>query len=187
VHPLPIDTAVVDECRALAGDIAASVQKFIDAHTTVSIERTVLRAYGIDGADADGVPLVNSCVDRYLASGAIGHGIAWWLGRALARGAQSPQEAAEALAYGGEVDDGKGAPSRDEVLAALRPHTEAALARIDRARDKRAADRARLGQGPIPWKYVIVATGNIYDDADQARAAAQAGADVIAVIRSTAQ
>ena len=34
---------------------------------------------------------------------------------------------------------------------------------------------------------MIVATGNIYDDVDQARAAAQAGADVIAVIRSTAQ
>src|SRR5690606_22541957 len=39
--------------------------------------------------------------------------------------------------------------------------------------------------GPI--KYVIVATGNIYDDVIQARAAAQAGADAIAVIRSTAQ
>jgi len=187
VQPLPLDDGVVDECRALAGDIAASVQRFIDAHTTASIERTVLRAYGVDGADADGVPLVNSCVDRYLSAGSVGHGIAWWLGRALGRGAESPQEAAEALAYAGELDDGKGGPSRDEVLAALRPHTEAALARIDRARDKRLADRARLGQGPIPWKYVIVATGNIYDDADQARAAAQAGADIIAVIRSTAQ
>jgi beta-lysine 5,6-aminomutase alpha subunit len=41
--------------------------------------------------------------------------------------------------------------------------------------------------GPTPHKYVIVATGNIFDDVDQARAAAQAGADVIAVIRSTAQ
>ncbi|HEX9101104.1 MAG TPA: lysine 5,6-aminomutase subunit alpha, partial [Polyangia bacterium] len=189
MHPLPIDNAVVDECRALAGDIAASVQRFIDAHTTVSIERTVLRAYGIDGADADGVPLVNSCVDRYLGGGdsRLGHGIAWWLGRALARGAASPQEAAEALAYGGELDDGASGPRRDEVLAALAPHTAAALGRIDRARDKRNSDKARLGTGPIPWKYVIVATGNIYDDADQARAAAQAGADVIAVIRSTAQ
>src|ERR1700694_1797765 len=38
-----------------------------------------------------------------------------------------------------------------------------------------------------PWKDVIVATGNIHDDVEQARAAAQLGADVIAVIRSTAQ
>ncbi|MCU1280386.1 MAG: L-beta-lysine 5,6-aminomutase alpha subunit, partial [bacterium] len=187
MHPLPIDLAVVDECRALAGDIAAGVQRFIDAHTTVSIERTVLRAYGIDGADAEGVPLVNTCVDRYLAAGGVGRGIAFWLGRALARGAANPQEAVEAVAYGAEVDDGKGGPTREEALAALAPHTKAALARIDSARDKRKSDRARLGQGPIPWKYVIVATGNIYDDADQARAAAQAGADIIAVIRSTAQ
>jgi beta-lysine 5,6-aminomutase alpha subunit len=191
MHPLPIDHAVVDECRALAADVAAGVQRFIDAHTTVSIERTVLRALGIDGADADGVPLVNSCVDRLLAAGSdgnrLGRGIAWWLGRALARGAADPQEAAEQLAYGGELDDGKDGPTRDEVVAALAPHVHAALDRIDRAREKRYADRARLGTGPRPWKYVIVATGNIYDDADQARAAAQAGADVIAVIRSTAQ
>jgi beta-lysine 5,6-aminomutase alpha subunit len=187
MHPLPINNAVVDECRALAADVAAGVQRFIDAHTTVSIERTVLRALGIDGADADGVPLVNSCVDRYLEAGRLGHGITWWLGRALARGAADPQEAAEELAYGGALDDGKEGPGREEVLAALDPHVHAALDRIDRAREKRYADRARLGTGPRPWKYVIVATGNIYDDADQARAAAQAGADVIAVIRSTAQ
>jgi beta-lysine 5,6-aminomutase alpha subunit len=187
VHPLPIDHAVVDECRRLAADIAASVQRFIDAHTTVSIERTVLRAYGIDGADAEGVPLVNSCVDRYLAAGRLGHGIAWWLGRALARGAADPQEAAEELAYSGELDDGASGPTADEVRQALAAHTTAALERIDRARDKRLSDRARLGSGPKPWKYLIVATGNIYDDADQARAAAQAGADIIAVIRSTAQ
>jgi beta-lysine 5,6-aminomutase alpha subunit len=187
LHPLPIDHAVVDECRALAGDIAGAVQRFIDAHTTVSIERTVLRAYGVDGANAEGVPLVNSCVDRYLAAGTLGRGIASWLGRALARGAANPQEAAEALAYGGDVDDGQSGPTAAEALAALAAHTTAAIERIDRARDKRIGDRTRLGTGPHPWKYVIVATGNIYDDAEQARAAAQAGADIIAVIRSTAQ
>jgi beta-lysine 5,6-aminomutase alpha subunit len=187
VHPLPIDSAIVDDCRRLAADIAGGVQRFIDAHTTVSIERTVLRAYGIDGADAEGVPLVNSCVDRYLAAGGLGHGIAWWLGRALARGAADPQEAAEELAYGSELDSGAAGPSDADIRTALEPHTKAAIDRIDRARDKRRSDRDRLGTGPRPWKYVIVATGNIYDDADQARAAAQAGADVIAVIRSTAQ
>src|SRR6185503_5723981 len=78
-------------------------------------------------------------------------------------------------------------PPGDDVLRALAPHTLQAIERIDDARRHRESDRARLGTGPTPWKYVIVATGNIYDDADQARAAAQAGADVIAVIRSTAQ
>ena len=41
--------------------------------------------------------------------------------------------------------------------------------------------------GGEPLRYVIVATGNIYDDALQAKAARFAGADIIAVIRATAQ
>ncbi len=188
MQPLPIDNRIVDDCRLLAGSIAEGVHRFIDAHTTVSIERTVLRAYGIDGADGEGVPLVNTCVDRYLQAGGLGRGIASWLGRALVRGgAADLQQAAEALAYSTEIDDGSGAPSREEIAHALLPHTQAAIDRVDRARQKREADRTRLGTGPRPWKYVIVATGNIYDDAEQARAAAQVGADVIAVIRSTAQ
>src|SRR6185369_6108214 len=65
--------------------------------------------------------------------------------------------------------------------------TEEALARIDRARDEREAFKARFPEAPTPLKYVIVATGNIHDDALQAKAARFAGADVIAVIRATAQ
>src|SRR5688572_15504391 len=104
MHPLPIDNAIVDECRALAAQIAGGVHQFIDGHTTCSIERTVLRAYGVDGTDPDGVPLVNTCVERYLKSGVVGRGIAWFLGRALARGAGDPQQAAEELAYAEQLD-----------------------------------------------------------------------------------
>ena len=183
---LPIDSAVVAECRELAAAIAGRVQAFIGRHTTVAIERTVLRCYGVEGADPDGVPLVNTCVERVRAAGGLGRGIAWYLGRQLVRGAAGPQDAAEAIAYG-ELDDGEGAPGREEVERALRDLTPKALDRIDAARRHRESDRARLGMPPTPQKYVIVATGNIYDDADQARAAAQAGADIVAVIRSTAQ
>ncbi|PKP19613.1 MAG: D-lysine 5,6-aminomutase subunit alpha, partial [Bacteroidetes bacterium HGW-Bacteroidetes-22] len=38
-----------------------------------------------------------------------------------------------------------------------------------------------------PYIYVIVATGNIYEDVIQAQAAARQGADIIAVIRTTGQ
>ncbi|MFF5422524.1 lysine 5,6-aminomutase subunit alpha, partial [Streptomyces misionensis] len=44
-----------------------------------------------------------------------------------------------------------------------------------------------MGDPPAPWIYLIVATGDIYEDIRQARAAARGGADVIAVIRSTGQ
>src|SRR5215470_7575303 len=187
MHPLPIDGRIVDECRDLAAHVAQGVMAFIREHTTVSIERTVLRAYGVDGADPDGVPLVNTCVERVRKSGQLGRGIAFFLGRHLVRGAADPQEAAEIIAYGQEPEPGAPGPSVEEIARALAPHTRAAIERIDAARRHRDADRERLGTGPTPLKYVIVATGNIYDDADQARAAAQAGADIIAVIRSTAQ
>ena len=44
-----------------------------------------------------------------------------------------------------------------------------------------------IGEGKEPYIYVIVATGNIYEDVIQAQAAARQGADIIAVIRTTAQ
>jgi beta-lysine 5,6-aminomutase alpha subunit len=44
-----------------------------------------------------------------------------------------------------------------------------------------------LGRGRTPYLYLIVATGNIYEDIKQATAAARQGADIIAVIRSTGQ
>jgi len=205
---LPLELAVVDECRVLAQTIADSVHRFIDAHTTVSIERTVLRAYGVQGIDEQGVPLVNRCVERARERNVLHFGIATLLASVLLRreGA-SIQEAAEELAFADGFPD-----VQDLLLMAERRHadmqgilraqTESALASIDDARQRRLASWHRLGLGPShekpsgnvvrpgsgpPLKYVIVATGNIYDDADQARAAAQAGADVIAVIRSTAQ
>ena len=46
----------------------------------------------------------------------------------------------------------------------------------------------KLGDAPRkPWIYLIVATGDIYEDIPQAQAAAREGADIIAVIRSTGQ
>ena len=165
------------------------MQRFIDAHTTVSIERTVLRAYGVDGADADGVPLVNTCVDRYNSAGLLGRGVAYCLGRALARGARRPARGRRGarLRRAARRRRGRRPPTRGarRARAAHRaPRSPASIARARRARSAASAPRHRAR---TPWKYVIVATGNIYDDADQARAAAQAGADIIAVIRSTAQ
>src|SRR5215468_10297238 len=97
---VPVDPAAVAACRASAADIADDVQRFIDRHTTVGVERTVARAYGVVGADAEGTPLVNTLVDRLHERGLAGRGVAYFLGRALIEGAASVQEAAEALAFG---------------------------------------------------------------------------------------
>jgi len=184
---VPMDTMKVARCRELAGAVADDVQSYIDAHTSVGVERTILRAYGVDGIDDQGAPLVNVVVDRYAKAGVLGRGISFFLGRALLAGAADLQDAAERLAFGPTLDEGKDGPDAPAVLAVLAPFTKAALARIDDARDEREANKARIKPGGEPLKYVIVATGNIYDDALQAKAAAYAGADIVAVIRATAQ
>ena len=60
-------------------------------------------------------------------------------------------------------------------------------ARLTASRRERQDMLARYPVPETPWLYVIVATGNIYEDIIQARLAASQGADIIAVIRSTGQ
>ncbi len=183
-----IDDAQIDRARTLAREITDPVFELIRRNTTVSTERTVLRLFGISGAGPRGVPLANLMADRLLAAGALGRGAAYWYGRVLRLGAKSPLDAverltsvpAEKLAL---LPPNEEAQLRDDVRAEAR----AAVGELKRRIAERDALKAELGLPPPPHKYVIVATGNIYDDVDQARAAAQAGADIIAVIRSTAQ
>ena len=104
---VPVDEGKVRACRELAANIARDVQGYIDLHTSVGVERTILRAYGAEGADAEGAPLVNLAVDRYKDAGLLDRGILYFVGRALLAGSRSVQEAAEALAYG-DLDTGEG-------------------------------------------------------------------------------
>ena len=78
---------------------------------------------------------------------------------------------------------------RDAAAAtgAARAALAAGIARIDARRAERDAMISATGDPPKPWIYLIVATGDIYEDIPQAQAAAREGADVIAVIRSTGQ
>jgi len=184
---VPVDEQKVARCRELAAEIADDVQRYIDTHTSVGAERTFLRAYGVEGVDDQGVPLVNVAVDRYQKEGLLGRGIAYFLGRALLTGAGTVQEAAERLAYGPDVDRGEAGPDAGAARRVLHPYSVEAVRRVDQARGEREALKGRIHAGATPLRYVIVATGNIYDDAVQAKAAAHGGADIVAVIRATAQ
>ncbi|MFO0613991.1 MAG: lysine 5,6-aminomutase subunit alpha [Polyangiaceae bacterium] len=184
---VPVDDEIVRECRRLADGIAKDVQGFIDGHTTVGVERTVARSLGVTGADGEGTPLVNALVDRVHAAGFTGLGVSYFLGRALLEGAASVQEAAESIAFGELSPRPSEADDVGAIRAALRAATAAGIERIDGAARDREAKKAKHEVGEAPLKYVIVATGNIYDDAVQAKAARFAGADIVAVIRATAQ
>jgi beta-lysine 5,6-aminomutase alpha subunit len=189
-----MDEKVVARCRELSAAIASDVQRYIDAHTTVGVERVTLRALGVVGTDDQGVPLVNRLVDRLQAGGILGLGACTALGVSLALHGGSVQDAAERLAFGPELEELKLGDltdqDREAARIALVGPVRDAIARIDQARKQKEDLKAQFpatSQPGTPLKYVIVATGNIYDDAIQAKGAAFAGADIVAVIRATAQ
>jgi beta-lysine 5,6-aminomutase alpha subunit len=180
---LRIDREAVAGARSLASAIVDPIAAFIARHTTVSVERAVARLCGVDGVDAEGIPLPNRLVDALPVREL---GVARALGAALAETGRTPQQVAEAVAAGEALPDPAGTPEV-ALRAALQPFIDAGLARIDANRTAREVLLTRLPQGAPPLLYVIVASGNIYEDRTAAVAAAEAGAQIIAVIRSTAQ
>ncbi len=180
---LELDTALVDEAFSLADDIATPVVDFARRHTTVTIERTVARLFGEDGVDDLGGPLPTVLVDALGPR--LGEGLALPLAATCAETGRTPQQVAEAIAAG-ELSLAVKTGSDPDFSFAASLAAEGDR-RIAARRSEREAMVAEFGDPPTPWLYVIVATGNIHEDARQAQAAARAGADVIAVIRSTAQ
>ena len=184
---LGLDQRKVDRARQLARAIAEDVQSFADGYTTVAVERTICRLLGIDGVDANEVPLPNVVVDSLKDAGVLGQGVMFYVGNAMAATGKTPQQIAEAVAEG-SLDLTK-TPISDKktVDAALQPVIMGSIERIRARRARREQYLKTLGEGPKPYLYIIVATGNIYEDVVQAEAGARQGADVIAVIRTTGQ
>jgi beta-lysine 5,6-aminomutase alpha subunit len=186
---LDLDPAVVARARRLAARAGQPVVDLARGHTTVSVERAVLRLAGVTGADPDGMPWVNRLVDAVVVDIGLGHGVALPVWDALAREGVGDLTALAQKAAAGSVrfTVPTGAAARSARSAAKRA-VGVGLRRVDRRRAERDRLVARHGDPPRrPWIYLIVATGDIHEDIPQARAAARAGADVIAVIRSTGQ
>lgn len=184
---LGLDFGKVAYARKLAASIAGDVQNFVENYTTVAVERTLCRLMGIDGVDANGVPLPNVVVEHLRAKGGLGEGVLFYLANAMASTGRTPQEIAEAVAEGNLDLSMEPVCPEDAREAVLAPVINASLDRIRRRRSRREEYLRTIGEGPKPYLYVIVATGNIYEDVVQAQAAARQGADIIAVIRTTGQ
>lgn len=184
---LNLDQSLIDRARASAKNIAEDVQKFIDEHTTVTVERSILRLFGVDGTDEIGTPLPNIVVDNIKKAGGLSTGVVYFMTNAVLNTNLTPQEIAERISSG-EMDITK-LPSKPEaeIKAKGEEMAKAAVEKIRKNRAKRDEYLSTLGEGPRPYIYVIVATGNIYEDVIQAQAAARQGADIIAVIRTTGQ
>jgi beta-lysine 5,6-aminomutase alpha subunit len=182
---LDLDPRVVRKARRLAARAGQPVVDLARSHTTVSVERAVLRLAGVHGADPDGIPWVNRLVDAVVADVGLSHGVSLPVFHAL-RDYEDITVLAQKAAAGAvrfTVPSSSHAARRTALKFA-----RAGLSRVDRRRAERERLVKRWGDPKQrPWIYLIVATGDIHEDIPQAQAAARAGADVIAVIRSTGQ
>ena len=183
---LELDADLVESCRQSAAEIAARMAEETAGRTTLSVERSVVRFLGVDGIDDSDVPLPNSLVEHVHAGGGVQDGVAYWVGNAMQQIGREPQQIAEAIAAG-ELDllslpRGEDGPVRELVAELCRERMGA----IRRRSDERRELRARLGGAP-PLRYVLSATGNVYDDVVHAIAVAETGGDVVSMTRSTAQ
>ncbi|MFC0625544.1 lysine 5,6-aminomutase subunit alpha [Kribbella deserti] len=189
VKKLDLDPVTVRKARSLARKAGRPIVNLAKQHTTVSVERAVLRLAGLTGADSDGIPWVNRLADTVRADVGLEHGLALPVWDALVRGEAEDLSVLAQKAASGSVTF-RLPEGRDAVRArsAARKAAAVGMKQIDGRRRERDRLIKRHGDPEQrPWIYLIVATGDIYEDIPQAQAAARAGADVIAVIRSTGQ
>lgn len=185
---LNLDQNLIDRGREAARKIAAQVQdEIILPSTTIAVERTVCRLLGIDGVDTQDVPLPNVIVEQVHAGGELNKGVAYWLGNAMVAKQMTAQEVADAVGRGEMNLLEIPTVSDEKIRNVVDVQARAMIDHIRSQRSQRETMQTQLSVGCTPLIYVIVATGNIYEDIVQAQAAAIQGADIIAVIRTTGQ
>jgi len=177
----------ITQCRKYAAGVAEDMQNFIDQHTTVATERAICRLLGIDGVDGFDVPMPNIVVAHLAEKNLLGVGAALLVGNAMVATGKTPQEIVEGISRG-EIDLSK--ISIGDIEYAKQAINKIAAEKVQDIRENRkkreqTIEKHRDSENPL--LYVIVATGNIYEDITQAQAAVAQGADVIAVIRTTGQ
>jgi beta-lysine 5,6-aminomutase alpha subunit len=186
---LDLDPATVRRARSLARQAGRPIVRLAKQHTTVSVERATLRLAGLQGADPDGIPWVNRLLDAVRGDVGLEHGVSLPVWDALVRGDAGDLSTLAQKAATGSVRF-RMPEGRDLVRAraAARRAVGGGLKQVDARRRERDRLIRRWGDAPRkPWIYLIVATGDIYEDIPQAQNAAREGADIIAVIRSTGQ
>lgn len=192
---LTLSSSMVGQCRKMAREITAPVQDLICKSTTVAIERTTLRLLGVEGcitqADGHPMPYVNVVVDQVRRHGLLHHGVLKTVCHVMAKHNQSLDDVVMGIAKG-EIDLGSLSPENLEVpkdmIREMQKHAMVAVKQlIAKGQAKNKSKNRKVWGNQDPLRYVIVATGNIHEDVTQAISAAKNGADIIAVIRSTAQ
>ncbi len=174
--------------KSIAEKISKKVFDEIKNYSTSSIERSILRLLNISKVNEKGIPIVNLFIDKLKNEGLIKKGVLFILSNGLIKySTLSPSQFVEKVLSGeiklNEID----IFDKERVLKKAKELIEIGKENILRKKREREKYIEKYPQLEKPYFYVIVATGNIFEDAKQAASAAYLGADYIAIIRSTAQ
>jgi beta-lysine 5,6-aminomutase alpha subunit len=198
---LNFDKTLLEKSLKVANLIVDDVIEFIKKRSTVSIERATLRIMGLNGANKEGVPYVNVLVDKLKELNLIEYGASYFYAYLYSKYNSNGSDISNLDKIKEFLDDiyfnEKKIISESELkefLNNLEKYKEIAykialngIKVIEDQRRRREELIEKYGYPKLPWIYVIVATGNIFEDAIQAISAVKQGADCIAVIRSSAQ
>ncbi|MCS6956062.1 MAG: lysine 5,6-aminomutase subunit alpha [Candidatus Calescibacterium sp.] len=178
---------LAQKSHEIAQKIVNNVFQFIKKHSTVSIERATLRIMGINGANKDGIPYCNILIEKAQKANIINKGISNLIGYLYHLSNKNLQETIEKIEKI-KPDEIKEIKNKiDGYKKYSFELAEKGIKLILSQRKKREELIEKYGLPHKPWIYVIVATGNIFEDKVQALSAVKQGADCIAVIRSSAQ
>lgn len=190
---LNFDKSLLEKSLRVANLIVDDVFEFIKKRSTVSIERASLRIMGLNGANEEGVPYVNVLLDILKKIDLLDYGASYFYAYLYSKFDSDLNKVKQFLdeVYFKEISIEN---EIKEVLNNLEKFKEISynialdgIKLIEDQRKKREELIERYGYPKLPWIYVIVATGNIFEDCIQAVSAVKQGADCIAVIRSSAQ
>jgi len=182
---LNLDKSKISKARELSKQITKPVNEYIEKHTTVAIERATLRMLGADGINDSDVPVPNIIVDSL--GDKIQYGSAKYYINALIRKNLSVEQLNKEIANGLDLSSIDFTDlelinqKAKELVAGFSHRVKGNVA----YRESKVTEYKDQENSPL--LYLIVATGNIFEDVQQAQAAAKQGADIIAVIRTTGQ
>ncbi|HOP49755.1 MAG TPA: lysine 5,6-aminomutase subunit alpha [Ignavibacteriales bacterium] len=185
MEKLNLSKEKIQRARELSKNIVKPVQEYILKHTTTTVERATLRLLGADDVNSEGIPVPNIIIDQLGKN--IQYGAAKYYINALLKTGKTIEELNKDIANGFDITrlefsdistiKAKGKELSEKIGQKIKNNVAFRNEKLEQYKGKNSS----------PLIYVIVATGNIYEDVKQAQAAAIQGADVIAVIRTTAQ
>ena len=184
---IPLNPDQVDRLKEMAKEIADQIQNFVSKHSSVSVERTVLRLYGVDGVNSNNIPIPNRLIDILQEKDNLKSGVSRHFAAAMLASGKDAQTTAELIEQGKIEFGDLNRFSDADILKKEKQLAKNAVTALDATRKRKQEKQKRCPLPQQPWRYIIVATGNIYEDCVQAESAVLTGADMVAVIRSTAQ